>query len=110
MSKKRPQPDRPATHGWRSYAQAYPDHTCRSGTEFPQRHERRAHLVRCAHAETLKTSRREAEQVIALLAAQGYSRNEDVTAVDIRAIPRGSYNIWPQGLWVANFRSATRCR
>ena len=56
----------------RSYAQACPVYTGGSGAQFSQRYERRAHLVRWCSRRDAEDSRREAEQIIALLAAQGY--------------------------------------
>jgi DNA-binding transcriptional MocR family regulator len=72
MPKKRPQPDRPATQPGAATPKPIPSIPAEAALSFLKDTKGALTWSARALAETLKTSRREAEQAIALLAAQGY--------------------------------------
>jgi hypothetical protein len=80
MPKKRPQPERPATHVGAATSKPVPLVPAEAALSFLKDTKGALTWSAGALAETLKTSRREAEQVIALLAAQGYVQRASGTA------------------------------
>jgi hypothetical protein len=72
MPKKRPQPERPATQPGAATPKAILAIPAEAALSFLKDTKGALTWSAGALAETLKTGRREAEQVIALLAAQGY--------------------------------------
>jgi hypothetical protein len=88
MPKKRPQPERPAAHLGAAIPKLIPPIPAVAALSFLKDTKGAVTWTAGALAETLKTSRREAEQAIALLAAQGYVQRASGTA-DWMTTPAG---------------------